>query len=229
MSRAERLLQLMQILRRYRHPVPGIGLATELGISLRTLYRDIASLQAQGAQIQGEAGLGYVLKPGFMLPPLMFSEDEIEALVLGSRLVAGRADARLGDAAINALAKIHGVLPLELRHLAESSALLVGPGQAPSPDEPLLFEIRSAIRSECKLDVRYRDLNRHESDRILWPCAIGFFDHCLVMVAWCELRRDFRHFRIDRIESLRIRQERYPERRQSLLKRWRQQEGVPVQ
>jgi len=228
-SRAERLLELMQALRQHREPVPGKALAQELGISLRTLYRDIASLQAQGARIEGEAGVGYVLKPGFTLPPLMFSEDEIEALVLGSRWVGERADSRLGDAARSALAKIHGVLPPDLRHLAESSALLVGPGGAATPADLLLFQIRSAIRSESKLDIAYRDLRGQASTRILWPCAVGFFDDCLVMVAWCELRQDFRNFRLDRIVTLRILDGRYPERRQSLLKRWRQQAGVPAQ
>ena len=229
MSRAERLLQLMQALRRQRVPVAGQALAQSLGISLRTLYRDIASLQAQGARIEGEAGVGYVLRPGFTLPPLMFSEDEIEALVLGSRWVAERADARLGDAARNALAKIHGVLPPPLRHLADSSSLLVGPGGIPSPTDLLLLQIRSAIRAESKLDIAYRDLKEQASMRTLWPCAVGFFDDCLVMVAWCELRAGFRNFRLDRIASLHIREERYPERRQTLLKRWRQQEGIPVQ
>jgi predicted DNA-binding transcriptional regulator YafY len=219
----------MQTLRRYRHPVSGKALAEELGVSLRTLYRDIASLQSQGAHIEGEAGLGYVLRPGFTLPPLMFSEDEIEALVLGSRWVAERADTRLGDAATNALAKINGVLPPDLRHLAESSALLVGPGTPSSPGELLLFQIRTAIRAERKLDVCYRDIKGQDSTRTLWPCAVGFFDQCLVMVAWCELRGDFRNFRIDRIVNLHIKEERYPERRQSLLKRWRQLEGIPAQ
>ena len=106
MSRAERLLELIQTLRRFRHPVSGAALAEELGVSLRTLYRDIQSLKAQGARIEGEPGLGYILRPGFMLPPLMFSEDEIEALVLGSRWVADRGDTRLGEAARNALTKI---------------------------------------------------------------------------------------------------------------------------
>src|SRR5579871_5521879 len=104
MSRSERLLELLQALCRRRRPVSGQALAAELGVSIRTLYRDIATLQAQGAQIEGEPGLGYVLRPGYLMPPLMFSEDEIEALVLGSRWVADRGDDRLGDAARNALA-----------------------------------------------------------------------------------------------------------------------------
>src|SRR5881396_422406 len=126
MSRAQRLLDLIQLLRGYRRPVSGAVLAEALGISLRTLYRDIETLNAQGATIDGAPGLGYVLRPGFMLPPLMFSEEEIEALVLGSRWVADRADHRLGEAARNALAKISAVLPPELRHDLETSALLIG-------------------------------------------------------------------------------------------------------
>src|SRR3984893_13883893 len=111
MSRAERLLELIEVLRRHRRPVSGRTLAVELDISLRTLYRDIAALQAQGAVIEGEPGIGYVLRPGFVLPPLMFSADEIEALVLGSRWVSDRGDDLLGSAARNAIAKIAAVPP----------------------------------------------------------------------------------------------------------------------
>ena len=129
MSRSERLLELLQILRRYRHPVSGHDLAAELGISIRTLYRDIATLQSQGAVIEGEAGVGYVLRAGYTLPPLMFSEDEIEALVLGSRWVSTRSDQQLGNAARNALAKIAAVLPAALRDNLEATTLLVGPAE----------------------------------------------------------------------------------------------------
>ena len=216
----------MQTLRCHRQPVSGQTLATELGVSLRTLYRDIASLQAQGAHIEGEAGLGYLLRPGFVLPPLMFSEDEIEALVLGSRWVAERGDTRLGDAARHALAKITAVLPPELRLEAESSALLVGPEHPTRAVDELLFQIRTAIRAERKLQVDYRDANGEASERVIWPFAVGFFDRCLVMVGWCELRQDFRHFRIDRVATLSILDVRYPERRQALLRKWRKQEGV---
>ncbi len=156
MSRSERLLGLIQVLRRHRRPVSGRALAAETGISLRTLYRDIATLQAQGADIEGEPGLGYVLRPGFMLPPLMFSEDEIEALVLGSRWVARRADDRLGDAARNALAKIAAVLPDDLRQGLDANALLVGPGQAVAGGSIDLAAVRRAIRGERKLAIAYR-------------------------------------------------------------------------
>ncbi len=125
MSRTQRLFDLIQTLRRYRYPVSGKRLAEALGISLRTLYRDIATLQAQGASIEGEPGIGYILRPGFMLPPLMFSEEEIEALVLGSRWVARRTDKTLGLAATNVLAKIAAVLPEDLKHQLDFSGLLI--------------------------------------------------------------------------------------------------------
>src|SRR4051812_7705065 len=180
MSRAERLLELMQVLRRHRRPVSGAMLARELKISIRTLYRDIASLQAQGAHIEGEAGLGYVLQPGFMLPPLMFSEEEIEALVLGSRCVADRADAELAAAPPNLLPKVSAVLPADLRHELTSSALLVGPG-APAAGDAELARIRRAIRTQRKIEIRYRDLKGEETTRVVWPFALGFFDRVRVL------------------------------------------------
>src|SRR6185437_390813 len=156
MSRAARLLDLIQLLRQHRAPVSGQILADQLGIS-RTFYRDIATLQAQGAEIMGEPGLGYVLRPGFMLPPLMFSIDEIEALVLGSRWVNVRADDRLGAAAASALAKIAAVLPPDLREEVDAGSLLVAPGEAHQAMIDLSV-VRKAIRNERKLAISYRDV-----------------------------------------------------------------------
>ncbi|MCG8707966.1 YafY family transcriptional regulator [Brenneria sp. 4F2] len=229
MSRAQRLLDLIQMLRRHRFPVTGANLAAELGISLRTLYRDIATLQAQGADIEGEAGLGYILRPGFMLPPLMFSEEEIEALVLGSRWVASRGDQPLSNAARCALAKISAVLPDDLRNQLDAAALLIGPGTAPQTDDHALSVIRHAIRSERKLEIHYRDVNDAQTRRIVWPFALGYFDHTRVLAAWCETRRAFRHFRTERIAQLSLVKQRYPRRRQVLLKEWRDSEGIPPQ
>ena len=222
MSRSQRLLDLIQILRRHRFPVTGAALADELGISLRSLYRDIATLQQQGANIAGEAGLGYVLRPGFMLPPLMFTEDEIEALVLGSRWVADRADVRFAAIARNALAKIAAVLPNELRETLDASTLLIGPGKSLAKSDLDLPLIRRAIRAEHKLDITYRDLKDIESKRTIWPFALAYFDQVDVIVAWCELRKGFRHFRADRIVLLTENAQRYPRRRATLLKEWRE-------
>lgn len=230
MSRTERLFDLLQVLRRHRQPVTGRQLAAEVGISLRTLYRDMASLQALGADIEGEAGLGYVLKPGFLLPPLMFSPEEIEALVLGSRWVAQRADGPLGEAARGALGKIAAVLPPELRGEMEGSALLVGPGQALADAAPVdLTVIRQAIRRERKLLLVYADGRGSASERTVWPFALGFFDRVRVVVAWCELRQGFRHFRCDRIGALTVLDQRYPRRRQALLADWRRDQGIAPQ
>ncbi len=227
MSRAERLLDLMQVLRRHRQPVSGKSLAGELGVSLRTLYRDIATLQAQGAMIEGEPGVGYLLRAGFLLPPLMFTEEEVEALVLGTRWVVDRGDSRLGGAARNALAKIAAVLPPDKREGLDGSTLLVGPGEPIAAGDAELATIRTAIRTERKLEIAYRDRDGSESRRIVWPFALGFFDRVRVMVAWCELRQSFRHFRTDRILALTASDTRYPRRRQAMLKEWRTAEGIP--
>src|SRR3954469_2533019 len=222
MSRAERLLDLIQILRRHRQPVAGASLAQELGISLRSLYRDIATLQGQGAHIDGEPGLGYILRPGFMLPPLMFSEDEIEALVLGSRWVTERGDSRLAAAARNGLAKIAAVLPPDLRESLDTTALLVPPRcETPETGDEELAAIRQAIRNERKLAITYRAPEAAETQRMIWPFALGYFDRTRIVAAWCELRQDFRSFRIDRIAMLGVTDMRYPRRRQVLLKEWR--------
>ena len=220
MSRSERLLDLVQTLRRHRRPVSGQTLAFELGISIRTLYRDIATLQGQGAPIEGEAGLGYALKPGFMLPPLMFTDEEIEAIVLGSRWVAKQPDNRLSRAATDALAKIAAVLPDDLREDLDATTLLVGP-RAEASEGIDLGAVRQAIRDERKLTITYNDAAGAGSERVVWPFALGFFDKVRVMVAWCEMRQGFRHFRTDRVARLDITGTRYPRRRQALLKEWR--------
>lgn len=227
MSRAQRLLDLVQVLRRHRRPVSGRKLAAELGVSIRTLYRDIVTLQGQGAPIEGEPGLGYILKPGFMLPPLMFSEEEIEALVLGSRWVADRADPALALAARDAMAKIVAVLPADRTRRVEDAALILGPGKmlidAPQLD---LAAIRKAIRAERRASIGYGDAEGRVSERIVWPLALSFFDQVRVLVAWCELRQDFRHFRTDRLTRFEALDGRYPQRRQALLNTWREKEGI---
>jgi predicted DNA-binding transcriptional regulator YafY len=226
LSRSERLLALLQALRRRRQPVTGRVLACELGVSLRTLYRDIASLQGQGAEIEGEAGLGYVLRPGFWLPPLMLSAEEIEALVLGARWVEARTDESLALAARDAIAKISAVLPPRLREDVEASTLLVPAGKTISPAALDLAQIRTAIRAERRLALDYRDAQDAKTERTIWPFGVGYFDEARVVMAWCELRQGFRHFRADRMTSCRTLEARYPLSRRRLLKDWRLSEGV---
>lgn len=222
MARTDRLLDLVQVLRRHRLPVSGDVLALELDVSLRTLYRDIATLRAQGADIKGEPGIGYVLKPGFLLPPLMFSEDELEALVLGMRWVARRTGGSLSAAADNALARISAVLPKDLKEQLDGTLLLVGPTALPDDRPEDITMIRTAIRKERKLVLSYEDAAARPTERKIWPFALGFFEQVRVVAAWCELRNDFRHFRADRISRISMTDERYPKRKSTLMKAWRE-------
>ncbi|MDT3250621.1 YafY family protein [Serratia sp. root2] len=229
MSRTERLLDLMQILRRHRYPVAGHALAQEMNISMRTLYRDIATLQQQGAEIVGEAGVGYVLRPGYMLPPLMFSPQEIEALVLGMRWVSRRGDTQLAGAANNALAKIADVLPAMLRDELEANTLLIGPTDVVQVADETVVLIRDIIRQERKLAVDYCDRDGSVSERTLWPFALGYFEQVRMLVAWCELRQAFRHFRLDRIRLATPLAQRYPRGRRVLMKEWYKTQGITPQ
>ncbi|MGK4921647.1 helix-turn-helix transcriptional regulator [Bordetella hinzii] len=225
MARAQRLLALMQELRRHRYPVTGTRLAGALGISARTLYRDIATLRGQGADIEGEAGVGYLLRPGFVLPPLMLSDEEAEALLLGARWVARRGDEAQRAAAAQAMAKIAAVLPAERRSEMESSTLLVAVPRDARNDE-VLQALRRAIRAERRVRLQYRDEKGHPSQRAVWPFALGYFEQVRMLLAWCELRADYRSFRIDRIEDCQVGEEAYPRRRHALLREWREREGV---
>jgi predicted DNA-binding transcriptional regulator YafY len=219
MTRSARLLDLIQALRRRRRPVAAGTLAEELGVSPRTVYRDIATLVSQGAPIEGEAGLGYVLRPGYLLPPLMFDDDELDALILGLRLVVERTDEALGLAADNALAKIVAVLPAEKEDAAATSGLLAGPIKADAPE--FLASIRQAIRGERKLRLSYTDRRGTATERVVWPIAVGFLETADVLAAWCELRSDFRHFRLDRIVRAETLGARIPRHRRVLLAEWR--------
>jgi len=221
MTRAARLLDLIQLLRRHRRPVTARRLADELRISTRSLYRDIATLQGQGVPVEGAAGLGYVLRPGFLLPPLTFTGDELEAVAIGLQWSAQQGDAVLAAGARDALAKIAAVLPEEARLALDTTGLVVPPRAAASRPEPHLATLRKAIRHERRAQLAYTDLREKSSTRVVWPVAIGFFDSARVLVAWCELRGDFRHFRVDRITAAQLLPTPPPRRRAALLSEWR--------
>jgi predicted DNA-binding transcriptional regulator YafY len=198
-------------------------LAEELGVSVRTLYRDVAVLSARGVPIKGEPGVGYVLEAGHFLPPLSFSEDELDAIVLGLRWVEKRADVDLASAADNALAKIAAVLPKQTREAAEVPAVFVGPDIAQPAATVSVGMFRSAVRGRVKVRIGYVDGQGLSSDRTVWPIGLAFMEEVRMVVAWCELRSAFRHFRIDRISSANL-GDAYPERRAVLLRRWRDQQ-----
>ncbi len=229
MSRTERLFDLIQLLRTYRYPVTAARLAGQLEVTVRTVYRDIATLQALGAPVDGEAGMGYLLRPGFLLPPLMFGDEEVEALALGARWVADRADRRLQKAARSALARISAVLPPRLRQELEDTPLLVGPGNARRSADDQLASLRVAIRQQHKVRLRYLSVSGEASKRVVWPFALSFFDSARLLVAWCELRRDYRSFRTDLITEADVLKEIYPRRRSDLLREWQSREGIAPQ
>jgi len=204
-------------------PVAAAVLAEELGVSLRTLYRDMAALIARGAPIRGEPGVGYVLEAGHFLPPLSFSEDELDAILLGLGWVEKRADGVLGRAAEDARAKIAAVLPKRGRDAVDTPAVFVGP-DTPGPTAAVsVGQFRQAIRSGRKVRITYVDAQGLGSERILWPIGLAFMEDVRLVVAWCELRGAFRHFRLDRILSAQT-EDLVPERRVVLLRRWREQQ-----
>lgn len=220
-QRATRLLHLLDELRRRRKPVRGAQLAERLGVSLRTVYRDIDALRGQGADIAGDPGVGYQLRAGFLLPPMMFSAEELEAIVLGARWVAAHADPELAAAAGSALERVTGVLPDALRLQVETSGLFAPQWQV-GDAEPWLPALRRAIRAGNAVRIQYRDADGRASERVIWPFAMAFLAEIRLLAAWCEMRGDFRHFRADRMVALEDTGQRYPEQRHSLLKRWNQ-------
>ncbi|MES1177679.1 MAG: YafY family protein [Myxococcales bacterium] len=229
MARADRLLRLVQVLRRYRQPVSAQALAAELEVSVRSVYRDVQTLRGEGATIEGEPGVGYVLRPGFLLPPLMFSDDELEALVLGLRLTAEHADDALGRAAADVIAKLRAVLPKDLRAVVDETALLAGPAIARPAEQIELAEVRHAIREQKKARIEYSNEQGTQTERVIWPLGLGFFQRARLVVAWCEARADFRSFRTDRIASWETLPARLPRSRTALLREWRQREQIPEQ
>jgi predicted DNA-binding transcriptional regulator YafY len=228
-SRADRLLRLLQLLRRHRDPVSAATLATELGTSIRSIYRDVQTLRGQGAAIDGEAGIGYLLRPGFLLPPLMFADEELEAIVLGLRLTAEHGDAALERASRDVIAKLRAVLPLGLRTLVDETALLAGPAPGRPADAVDLREVRRAIRTGRKARIDYVTGDANQTTRVVWPIGLGFFERARVVIAWCELRQDFRSFRTDRLRRWTTLAEHLPRSRMALLREWREREGIPAQ
>ena len=220
MRRADRLLRIIQILRRHRRPVRGQVMAEEVEVSLRTFYRDIADLVTDGVPIRGEAGIGYVLGEGYDVPPLMFNADELEAIMLGLRWVSRRGDSDLSRAAQDTSAKIGAVLPQALKPLLFDSGLMAPPMYTKIADNVDVSGLRQAVREQRKVELVYRDENGKDSERVIWPIGIAYFDAQRLVIAWCELRQDFRSFRTDRMIKATVSKEKYQERRKVLLKRW---------
>jgi predicted DNA-binding transcriptional regulator YafY len=223
MSKTTRLFELINVLRARRTPVTAQYLARELGVSERSIYRDIETLRSLGAPLDGQAGIGYRLGEGFFLPEFAFSSDELDALILGLGWVRQRADPALVQGSQSALAKI---LSAKKNHPVTSGEppALTAASASKLMDPPQVALLRDAIRRQRKVAISYQDAQGSLSDRTIWPIAIVYFDDVRLLAAWCEQRSAFRHFRIDRLRLRTISAERYPGRRQSIVARWRQQD-----
>jgi predicted DNA-binding transcriptional regulator YafY len=219
MARSDRLLSLVQHLRRHRRPVTAETLARELEVSVRTIYRNIGALVASQVPVRGEAGIGYVLEPGFDLPPMMLTPDEIEAVLVGMRFVRNCGDPSLSWAAEDVIAKVGAVLPAALRPMLFDGALYAPAfGTEIARESVDIAPLREAIRKGQRVTIDYADANAKASRRTIWSFALAYFDAVRVVMAWCEMREDFRNFRTDRIGNLKL-GDRYPARRADLMKR----------
>src|SRR5271165_1664702 len=210
MRRADRLFDIIQVLRATSHPVTAAALADELEVTVRTVYRDVATLQSRRVPIEGAPGIGYMLRRGFDLPPLMFTSEEIEAIAVGARLVARTGDPGLQDAAESVLSKVTVVLPEALRTQLATAPIFVSTSGAPAAEKIDLSAVRQAIRDERKLHIAYTDEKGTRTERTIWPIAVAYYMQATLIGAWCELRQDYRHFRADRITALIVLDEGYP-------------------
>lgn len=219
MRRGDRLFEIIEILRRARGPISGESIGEELGVTKRTIYRDIAALMAQGVPIEGEAGVGYVLESGFHMPPLILTSDEIEAAILGAQWVRTRGEPEMVLAADKLLTKIETVSPSRFLTSFVEPVTSVAPVEA--KEEILSAErIRQAIRAHLKIEVTYRDGLGGVTDRILWPILLGYRDAGRIIAAWCELRQGFRYFRTEHIVSGQVLETKIPRRMDLLRAEW---------
>jgi predicted DNA-binding transcriptional regulator YafY len=221
------MFEIIQLLRSSNAPMTAEGVAALLGVAKRTVYRDISALQAMRVPIEGEAGVGYVMRPGFDLPPLMFDSEEVEAIVVGLTLLGRTGDRALLAAAKRAGGKIASALPGNTRrNLAEWPLYASGWHAIPgSFVEPSI--LRAAIRDKTKLKITYADRSGQETARTIKPLAIIYYVEAVVLAAWCELREDFRHFRIDRIQTCAMSKERFQGEAEKLRSIWRERHELP--
>ncbi len=223
MLRATRHRRIIDLIRRARVPVTAQNIADRLEVTVRTIYRDVAALIDDGVPIRGEAGVGYVMRSGYDLPPLMFTVPELEALMLGARMVVARADPETAAAADDVIAKISAAIPQSLHPVLADAPLYAAPERRKRRDQIDLGGLREALRTERKVVIEYVDEEGRESQRTIWPLSIGYFDSRRIIVAWCELRTSFRHFRTDRVRALETLEDKLPKRRVSLLADWREE------
>ena len=221
MRRADRLFEIVQLLRRASGPLTADAIAGELETSRRSVYRDIAALTAQHVADPRLSADRHALERGFDMPPLMLTADEVEAVVLGAQWVVVHADDGLARAAADVLAKVAAVVPERLRAAMEDPAVVTPPCWGERLDSGVdVARLRAWCLQGRKLRIRYADGGGRETERTVWPFLVGYMDRVRTLIAWCELREDFRMFRTDRLADVDFLDERYPGRRATLRRRW---------
>lgn len=221
MRRADRLFEIIQVLRCAKRPLTADEIASKVETSKRSIYRDIAVLMAQRVPIRGEAGVGYILERGFDFPPLMLTADEVEAVVLGSQWVLAHGDKGLARAALNVLAKVAAIVPEDLRPIIDDPAVGMPPrNEKKTEDDVDVSRLREWSRKGRKLALHYIDESGRETERVVWPFMVGYVSALRVIIAWCELRQDFRIFRTDRLTKVTFLEQGYPEHSVVLRRRW---------
>jgi predicted DNA-binding transcriptional regulator YafY len=220
MRRSDRLFDIIQRLRTAPQPTTAAALAGELEVTVRTVYRDIATLQARRVPIEGAPGIGYVLRKSFDLPPLNFTIDEIEAIAVGARMVHRLKDPKLQAAAQSVLAKVTVAVPERLRPHIADAPIYVSPGMTAEAQGADLAEVRAAIRDSRKLYIAYADQQGRRTNRTIWPIAMAYYVDVTLVGAWCELRADYRNFRVERIASSRVLEEHFDQDNGRLFREW---------
>jgi predicted DNA-binding transcriptional regulator YafY len=220
MRRSDRLFDIIQRLRTAPQPTTAAALAGELEVTVRTVYRDIATLQARRVPIEGAPGIGYVLRKSFDLPPLNFTIDEIEAIAVGARMVHRLKDPKLQAAAQSVLAKVTVAVPERLRPHIADAPIYVSPGMTAEAQGADLAEVRAAIRDSRKLYIAYADEQGRRTNRTIWPVAMAYYVDVTLVGAWCELRADYRNFRVERIASSRVLEEHFDQDNGRLFREW---------
>ena len=213
MPKSDRLFEIIQILRAATAPMKADDIAALLEVSKRTVYRDIATLQAMRTPIYGEAGIGYVMRHGYDLPPINFDVDEAEAITIGLSMIARTGDAQLLAAAKRAARKLSEAAP-------QTNRLIASNWGTETPEHVDPYHIRQTIRSETKLRIIYMDAKDNQSERIIWPLVLIYYADNTMLVAWCELRNDFRHFRLDRMDECTEQSEQFTGQGTGLRKTW---------
>jgi predicted DNA-binding transcriptional regulator YafY len=220
MRRADRLFDIIQTLRASPRPLTAAAIAEKLEVTARTIYRDIAALQASRVPIEGAPGLGYVLRRGFDLPPLMFTAEEADAIAIGVRLLRRLRDPKLQRAAEGVLAKLAAVVPAPLQPLLVAAPVYVSDGSAAAPVGIDQAELRGAIHEARKVAITYVDEQEPRTERTIRPLAMAYYVDVTLVGAWCELRNDFRHFRVDRIAASQVLDERFSAESAKLTAEW---------